>query len=233
MTDSDIWAVLPVKDFGRAKMRLADVLAPVERRALSQAMLGDVLAAISAVGRLAGTIVVTRDRDAMRMAAAVGARILEESRSQGPNVAVMAAARLLAAEGRGGMLSMVTDMPLATPSEIERILDAHGPAPAVTLVPSLEGSGTNAVVCSPADEFPPSYGGKSLAAHLISARERGIESGVVRLPGLALDIDWAEDLATFIGRNSPTLTARYLRESGIADRLAREAPLHMRRRAQA
>ena len=42
------WAILPVKEMGSAKQRLAPLLSPEERIGLMQVMLRDVLAALSA-----------------------------------------------------------------------------------------------------------------------------------------------------------------------------------------
>src|SRR6266700_3813388 len=56
-----IWAVVPAKDLAQAKQRLAGVLTPEERQGLAQAMLEDVLSALSGVPALAGLIVVTRE----------------------------------------------------------------------------------------------------------------------------------------------------------------------------
>ena len=54
-------AVLPVKSFGRAKQRLDAAVGPPDRAELAAAMVGDVLAALGAVGRLAELIVVTAE----------------------------------------------------------------------------------------------------------------------------------------------------------------------------
>ena len=58
------WAILPVKDLVRAKSRLAGVLAPHERRALAQAMVEDVLVALTGCGELQGVLMVSDEEDA-------------------------------------------------------------------------------------------------------------------------------------------------------------------------
>ena len=55
------WALLPLKDLVRAKTRLAGLLAPSERRALAQAMVEDVLGALTACSQLEGVLLVTDD----------------------------------------------------------------------------------------------------------------------------------------------------------------------------
>ena len=44
---SDIWAVIPVKEFDGAKHRLSDLLSPPQRRRLAETMLTDMLDAVA------------------------------------------------------------------------------------------------------------------------------------------------------------------------------------------
>ena len=44
---SDIWAVIPVKEFDGAKHRLSGLLSPSERRLLAETMLTDMLDAVA------------------------------------------------------------------------------------------------------------------------------------------------------------------------------------------
>jgi len=207
---SGIWAVVPVKNFDAAKTRLADVLRPEERSRLSRMMLKDVLAALSGSGRLAGTVVVTADGDVAGVAVAAGARVFREAETRGPAMAVTCAARQLARSAQAGIIGVMADVPLVTSDEIDRLLALHAGSPAVTLVPSWDGTGTNAVVCTPPDIMELSFGANSLATHLQSAKRQAIRAIVVDLPGLGLDLDRPADLQLFLRRRSATRTARYL-----------------------
>jgi 2-phospho-L-lactate guanylyltransferase len=190
-----VWAVVPVKELDRAKERLAPVLPPERRRALMLAMLADVLTALAATPGLGGLTVVTVDGAARRLAARYNARIIEIGARDGHSGAVAAAARLLAAEGCASMLTVPGDVPLVTPAEITQLLAAHHPAPAFTIVPSRDERGSNAIICSPPDAVPLRFGDDSFFPHLQAAEACGIRPTVLRLPGIALDVDTPEDLA--------------------------------------
>jgi 2-phospho-L-lactate guanylyltransferase len=220
MFDSSFWVVMPVKNLEDAKQRLAGVLAPGERRALFRAMLEDVLSALSASNGLAGVAVVTRDREAAALAVRYGARVLEESANRGHTAASSFGAAILADEGVRAMVQLPADIPLATPEDIQALLQTHGSAPAVTLAPSRDERGSNAVVCSPPDVLPLSFGDDSFFPHLDRARSLGLEPRVVHRPGLALDVDTPDDLMAFLATPSPTRAYGYLLDSGIAARLA-------------
>jgi len=129
MTGGGIWAVIPVKETGLAKQRLGGVLPASVRQAFAQAMLEDVLAAVTAAPGLAGVILVTLDPAAMLLAERYGARCLEDGARDGHTGAVAAAARRLAEDGAGGMLTVPGDIPLVTADEIEGLIAAHRSAP--------------------------------------------------------------------------------------------------------
>jgi 2-phospho-L-lactate/phosphoenolpyruvate guanylyltransferase len=200
----DLWAVVPVKERASAKERLAPMLRPDIRQALALAMLEDVLAALTATPRIAGLLVVTVDPEAGRVAASYGARLIEVGARDGHTGAVAAAARLLAAEGRAGMLTLPGDIPLVTPTEIASILAAHPAAPSFTIIPSHDERGSNAIACSPPHAVPLRFGENSFYPHLQAAEGCGIRPNILHLPGIALDIDNPEDVLSFMRTQSPT-----------------------------
>jgi len=208
----DLWAVVPVKERASAKERLAPMLPPEIRQALALAMLEDVLEALSAAPGIAGLLVVTVDPESRLMAARYGGRVIEAGARGGHTGAVAAAARLLAAEGRPGMLTLPGDIPLVTPAEIAQLLAAHPPAPSFTIVPSHDEQGSNAVACSPPGAVPLRFGENSFYPHLRAAEARGIRPTVLHLPGIALDIDNPEDVVSFMRIASPTRARAVLAE---------------------
>jgi 2-phospho-L-lactate guanylyltransferase len=216
-----IWAVVPVKEFEGAKQRLSSALSPEERRLLAGTMLEDVLEAVSAVGELAGALVVTVDPAATSLAMRYGGRVVTEGARAGHTGAVTAAAGLLVREGQGGMMTMPSDIPRLSPAEIAATLAAHQAAPSFTIVPAHDDLGSNTIICSPPDAVPLRFGEDSFYPHLDAARANGIEPLVARHPGIGMDIDNPIDLVTLL-KMSPlvrTRTLDYLEQSGIADRL--------------
>lgn len=221
MRRSDLWAVMPVKDLQQAKQRLAAVLSAAERRALFRAMLQDVLGALAASEGLAGILLVSRDPEVVQLAERYGARVLVEPANRGHTSASTLGAQTLAREGIAGMLQLPADLPLIAPGDIAALLRAHGPRPAVTLAPSRDQRGTNAVACSPPDLLPLRFGDDSFFPHLERARALGVEPEILRRPGLALDVDTPDDLRAFLAAPSDTRAYAYLAASGIAERVLR------------
>ena len=216
-----IGAVLPVKDFGQAKQRLAGLLDASERRLLARAMAEDVLATLSRVQALSEIVVVTRDASARTLAARYRARVLTEPANDGQSAAVSRAAADLESAGVARLLQVPGDVPGASADETAAVIEAHGQggAPAVTLVPAHDRRGTNCVLSEPPGLLPFAFGRDSFGPHCRAARALGIEARIVPLPGLGLDIDTPDDLRAFMARPRAGRTLDYLRASGIARRL--------------
>jgi 2-phospho-L-lactate guanylyltransferase len=211
-----IWAVIPVKETSTAKQRLAPALAAGLRQALALAMLEDVLAALAAVRSLAGRLLVTTDEAAVRLAARYDAICIADGADDGHTGAVMAAAQRLSREGRSGMLTLPGDIPLVTAGEIAQLLAAHRPAPSFTIAPSHDEKGSNAILMSPPAAVPLRFGDDSFFPHLAAAEACGIRPTVMRLSGIALDIDNPSDLAHFARLGSRTRAGLWLADNETA-----------------
>jgi 2-phospho-L-lactate guanylyltransferase len=220
---ADIWAVIPVKETAAAKERLADAVPRHLRPGLALAMLEDVLAAVAKTLHLgstglAGIAVVTLDPDARALAERYGARILTEDGRGGHTAAVAAAARTLAAEGRGGMLQMPGDIPLVCADEISLLLALRRGPPSFTITPSHDDFGSNAVLVCPPTAVPLSFGDDSFFPHLRAAQACGIKPLIVRQHGISLDIDRPEDIRAFAQLRSRTHAQAYIERHGLAQR---------------
>jgi 2-phospho-L-lactate/phosphoenolpyruvate guanylyltransferase len=201
----DIWAVVPVKEFARAKERLAASLSPRLRQGLAAAMFEDVLQSLSAARGLAGIVVVSVDPTASALARRYGATVWTDGARDGHTGAVTLAARGLAAQG-SAMLTMPGDIPRVTAADIAQLLAAHPAGPAFTIAPAWDERGSNAILCSPADLVPLRFGSDSFFPHLAAARGLGLQPTIVRNASIALDLDEPADLSRFMAKRSPTRT---------------------------
>ena len=219
--DQSIWAVVPAKGTEQAKQRLAAVLSANERRGFFQAMLADVLHALTTCHALTGIVVVTSDAAIAGLATHLGVRVIEDKYNAGHTAAVNLAIEQLCKEQVFGMVTLPGDIPLLSPAEIEQLIASHDQLniPAITIAPAHDQQGSNAILCSPPDALSLRFGDNSFFPHLERARQQGIEPQVITLPGIGLDIDHLQDLMRFIERPSNTHAYRYLLEHAIVTRL--------------
>lgn len=194
-----MWAIVPVKRLSLAKQRLAQSLLPRERHQLCMAMLHDVLKTLSASPDLSGIVVVSDDLDAALVAADLGCEYLPETalNAHGLNGVVTAAVQSLAARGIDDVLVVHGDLPMFSGAELSTLLQMHANAGdrAVTIAADRHRLGSNCVAVSPARCLSFQFGENSLGKHITGAREAGLKSTVLILPGAALDIDTPDDLS--------------------------------------
>jgi len=216
-----VWAVIPVKPLRGALRRLTSALEAPVRRDLQVAMLTDVLTACAGAGGLAGVMTVTSDPDAAAMAVAIaGARVVpDHDPPRGMNAAVARGLAAVAAERADAALVLTADLPLATPEDLAAILAAGTPAPSALLVPSADGTGTNAMLLAPPAALAPLLGPDSYARHTVQAARRGVPVTRLDLPRLALDIDTPADLVALVAVGGNSVTHEVCARLRITDRL--------------
>ena len=211
--------LLPIKDLRNAKKRLIGVLTPDERFGLAQAMLADTIRAVRGVRRAEKVFVVTNYEPAMLVAEENGWEILREDRQVSESDSVDAASRLCELRGVAGLLRVPLDVPLVQAGDIDDLLAVECEAPALVIVPSRDGMGTNAILRMPPALFPSHFGMGSFAKHVGEAERIGARVIFRRNTRLEMDVDDEADLRLLLKNDlSGTETGRWLRESGVETR---------------
>jgi 2-phospho-L-lactate guanylyltransferase len=204
---------IPVKSLGRAKRRLSPGLSPLERGALTLAMLEDVLDATTGVAGWQ-TWVVSPDEVVLEIAARRGVRPVPELKP--PLSAAIRQAELIAKEEEADALAVVPgDLPLATTVALTRALQTLG---SVVLVRS-SGEGTNLLLRRPPRSIPARFGPDSFRRHLELAQARGIPVSVVDQPELAFDVDVPSDILTVLHAGRRGRTREVCLQMDLGERL--------------
>ena len=210
-----MWAVIPVKNLNEAKHRLESVLNPIQRRNLFAAMLEDVLATVMAVPEFEQVAVATICPTAAEIARRNGASVLSTVQDEGQTKAVARTASTLEENGIKHMLMLPGDVPLVTVEEIQTVLEVHGNAPTMTIVPARDEQGSNCIALSPPTAAPLRFGPNSYFPHLETARKMGLTLNTTKLPGIGLDIDTQDDLQELCEQPFQTRAQEYLQEQKI------------------
>lgn len=184
MSIGPVAALIPVKAFADAKLRLAPALPPTGRQELARSMATHVLRAAAPLP----VAVVCDDLDVASWARGLRALVIWQP-EQGLNRAVEAGVARLADLGARRVVVAHGDLPRAR--GLEWVAQFNG----VTVVPDRREEGTN-VICVPGRSgFRFSYGPGSFARHTREAIDIGQALRVVREPALGRDIDLPADLA--------------------------------------
>ena len=198
--------LLPIKNPDNPKSRLSELMTLDDRRSLAWAMYADVARAIAASGTRASVFVVTGFEAAREHALSMGFEVLFENEQVSESESVDNASRILAARGFEAVLRLPGDIPLLRPHDVDELITAEIPTPGALMVPSFDGTGTNALMRTPPKLFPSRFGPNSLAHHKEEALRAGAACTVLENPRIALDIDEPSDLRRFMAMGKGTET---------------------------
>src|SRR5437773_2754737 len=211
--------LLPIKDLRNAKKRLTNVLTSEERFSLAEAMLADTIHAVRGVRCAEKIFVVTNYEPAMQLAEENGWEILREEQQISESHSVDAASKLCEQRGVTGLLRLPLDLPLIHSSDIDELLAVECHWPSLVIVPSSDGTGTNAMLRTPPTLFPSHFGTGSFAKHLAEAENSHAQVIVRRNARLEMDVDDEADLRALLEHDlRATETGRWLHASGVAAR---------------
>lgn len=204
-----IFAVLPVKNPQNAKRRLSGFLLPAQRETLARLLFKQTLAALCQADGIDRVAVVTSDSSVAEYARRSGTLVFDEHEQLSHSVSADAACLRAIEMGASTVLLVPIDLPLVTPADFSQLASAARPG--VIVVPSADGTGTNALVRTPPDVIESRFGPGSCRAHLDQARSKGVHAEVLRLRGLMFDIDTPEDVAELLASTPDGEIAGFLR----------------------
>jgi len=218
------YILIPVKDLTRAKQRLASLMTQDERTRFARVMLENTLAAAAAARNVDRIAVVTLYPPAIELAEKYRMELIIETEQISESASVDFGSKEAKKRGATAVLRLPIDLPLITAGDIEAIFEYDVAAPSVVIVPSRDGTGTNAILRRPPDLFPSHFGPGSLAKHLAETSAVGANCSVVELQSIALDIDDPNDLSEFIQRGQGTSACELLVAMNIPQRLRQPLP---------
>lgn len=189
-----LWAIVPVKPLRRGKSRLAGTLSEDERTELNRALLQNTLKTFSDLREVEEVLVISRDPQALAIARHHGARTVREDGQPELNTALKRATVIAQVYATRGVLILPADLPLVTREDVLTLIERAGEPPAVVIAPDRHGTGTNALLISPAGLIEYDFGENSFQRHCQRTREAGARLEIVDLPTLGLDLDLPEDL---------------------------------------
>lgn len=192
------WLVLPVKSLAGGKSRLAPHLTPDARRALNTRLLERSLALATGFAGARRTLVVSHCDEVLARASAAGAYALREPHP-GLNKGIAHAAEFLRHRQGERLIVLACDLPLASAEDLASLAAQDG----VALATDRAGTGTNALSLPCGLAFQFRYGLNSRQLHTEEADRLGLPCQPVKRPGLAFDLDTAQDWRDWVEACGP------------------------------
>jgi 2-phospho-L-lactate/phosphoenolpyruvate guanylyltransferase len=207
-----IFAIVPVKRFENAKMRLSSMLDIDDRIRLSSLMLDYTLQVLASVPSLTQVIVVSEDNRAEEMAAKHGANFLREEKESGVNSAVAVADSYCIKEDADATMVIPHDLPLLDALDISRASElAKNESRCIVICPSLRYDGTNMLLRKPPSVMGTFYDSDSYNMHVKSAIKLGVSVKFFFSKNIMYDIDTPEDARGLVKESADAKTLEFLK----------------------
>jgi 2-phospho-L-lactate guanylyltransferase len=188
-------AVLPIKRFSAAKQRLNGDLSDGTRRALTEAMVTDVLIALRRARRVDEVLVVSGEHAAVALAAGYDASaVIDDPDDAGHSAAALRGIDAALERGATRVVLVPGDCPALDPGELDALLERPPAEREVIVVPDRHGTGTNAIVLTPPGVMGPAFGPGSRERHERLAADAGAACTVAEVTTLGMDVDTLDDL---------------------------------------
>jgi len=210
-------ALVPIKDFARAKSRLRPVLTAEQCAELAACMAADVLCALRNCTGIGQVVCLGEEPLIRAFAAKQGCEFIAERTGTGLSANLDLAARQLQDNGTRTLLIVPVDLPTIQAADIDECLNKHRGG--LTICPAERDGGTNALVVSPPTGIGFQFGEQSCAKHIHAAKAAGLEHRVEDAPAFRYDIDIPADLAWLCDASPQGRTGRYLERSGLLEKI--------------
>ncbi|HEX7593337.1 MAG TPA: 2-phospho-L-lactate guanylyltransferase [Anaerolineae bacterium] len=188
-------AIVPVKPFAEAKLRLAQVLEPAARLALSRQMFEQTLDVLARARGIARIVVVSRDEHVLRLARSREVWAIREIR-HGLNNALRQATAAARAQGMRAALIVPTDLPKLEPRDVEKIIELGRNPPCIVIAPAQRDQGTNGLLVHPIGLIEYAFGRFSSIEHRRRGKQAGAQIEIYRSETIVFDLDLPEDVKT-------------------------------------
>lgn len=207
------WALVPIKDFAKAKSRLGAVLTAKQCARLAACMAADVITSLRHCAGIGHVVCLGEEPLIREFSEEHDCKFIAEMADAGLLANLDHAARQLQENGARTLLIVPSDLPTITTVDLDALLEDHQGG--LTICPAVRDGGTNALVISPPTGIHFLFGEQSCARHIHAAEAAGLEHHVVHSAAFRCDIDRPADLAQLCRVNLHGHTGRYLDQSGI------------------
>ncbi len=188
-----IWAIIPVKPLLQSKTRLARLLTPDQRAALTAHLLTNTIQLLQQIPAIDEILVISRDDAVFTIAQAHHSRILAEKPPYQLKTAVTQAARYATLQGAHNLLIIPADLPFLQVHDIQAIINQAQAPKACIICPDENKNGTNALLLPAITNYQFQYGVGSCQKHYLEAQRLNLSAHTLTLSGVAFDLDTEAD----------------------------------------
>ena len=146
-------------------------------------------------------IVVSKDEDALKISKPYNTIQIFDDNESGVNNAVSLADNYLGDKDFDASIVFPQDIPIMQPEDVDDLLKFYKNTKSVLVVPSRRFDGTNALLRMPFDIMNTHYDEDSYKIHLATGKSQTINTHLVLIRRIMIDVDNQEDLEFILTQN--------------------------------
>ena len=190
-----MWAIIPINNFNESFSRLSNVLNKKQREEMTQILATQVLDALTPIASVEKIIVLSNEIEWLSSFWNKKIVVLPEPDTEQFSKKIDYTAQWIQNQGVTAMLYLSIDLPYIQQEDIENLISQH--ISGLSIVEAKKDNGTNALILDLPTKMEFQFGPNSFSKHLAEARSKNINTTIVNIEYLSLDLDDWNDLHLF------------------------------------
>ena len=190
-----MWALIPINDFSESFSRLSKHLDSDRRRELTQILATQVFEALCSIRSIEKIVVLSNEREWLKSFDNQKITILKDHETKKLKSKITHAAKWIQNQGIQQMLYLSVDLPFVQETDIAKFIAEHQGG--LSIVKAHKENGTNALILDLPAILEFQFGVNSFDKHLAAAKAQKINTKIVEIKNLSLDVDTWNDLQEF------------------------------------
>ena len=208
-----MWALIPINDFSGSLSRLSEHLSRDQRKEMTQILATQVIEALYSVQSIEKIVVLSNERQWLKSFDNQKIIILKDPEIKKLKAKITHAANWIQSQGADQMLYLSVDLPFVQEKDITKFITEHQGG--LSIVKAHKENGTNALIL----DFPAilefQFGVNSFDKHLATAKAQKINTKIVEIKNLSLDIDTWDDLQEFKNNSMNTQFSNFINRHSL------------------
>ena len=208
-----MWALIPINDFSGSLSRLSEHLDRDQRKEMTQILATQVIEALYSVQSIEKIVVLSNERQWLKSFDNQKIIILKDPEIKKLKAKITHAANWIQSQGANRMLYLSVDLPFVQEKDITKFITEHQGG--LSIVKAHKENGTNALIL----DFPAilefQFGVNSFDKHLATAKAQKINTKIVEIENLSLDIDTWDDLQEFKNNSMNTQFSNFINRHSL------------------
>ena len=208
-----MWALIPINDFSGSLSRLSEHLSRDQRKEMTQILATQVIEALYSVQSIEKIVVLSNERQWLKSFDNQKIIILKDPEIKKLKAKITHAANWIQSQGANRMLYLSVDLPFVQEKDITKFITEHQGG--LSIVKAHKENGTNALILDLPATLEFQFGVNSFDKHLATAKAQKINTKIVEIKNLSLDIDTWDDLQEFKNNSMNTQFSNFINRHSL------------------